>query len=192
VQNNSVPLIDMARGMNYNVHQFKAYNDYYLQEVGSLIYKLNLEGFEGQNIEVKTAGIFSSSKLLVNGRRVNIDKKSGYMLLTNSDGNQVQFKWRQKAFGLDVPLLEVGGEIIQIAEPLKWFIWIWCLFPVVLVFVGGFLGAIIGVVAAFINVSIFRSGINSLAKWILTVVVSVVAVVIFVFVAILFSLAIGG
>jgi hypothetical protein len=152
-------------------------------------YGLNLAGFEGQIIEVESPGIFGSPKLLVNGIKVNNDKKTRCMLLQKSDGTQAKCRWKPKALGLDVPALEVDGKEIQIARPLHWAIWVWCFIPVILIFIGGALGGLLGAVGAAVNIMLFRSNLNMVAKIVLTIVVTVLAYVIFFFLVVLLQVA---
>ncbi|MBM2824632.1 MAG: hypothetical protein HW402_296 [Dehalococcoidales bacterium] len=144
-------------------------------------YKISLEGFEGQDVKVQTSGLFSGPKLLVNGLKASVGKKSGEMILLRNDGKQVQCKWKSRGLGFDIPLLDVEGKIIQVAQPLKWFVWVWCCLPIVLVFVGGMMGSSIGAVATLGNITIFRSDANGFLKFIFTAVVSILAVVVFAF-----------
>jgi hypothetical protein len=147
-------------------------------------YKLNLEGFEGQNIEVKIS-FWSSPKLLVNNQPAPKGSKRGEMLLQRNDGRQVIAKWKPRFLGLDVPQLIVDDKVIDIVEPLKWYQWVWIGLPIVLVFIGGALGALIGSIGAIINAKVFRTDINSVLKYIITGSVSIMAVVLYFIVAIL-------
>ena len=64
-------------------------------------YAVNLQGFEGQTIELQTQGMLSGPKLLVNGKPASKGEKRGEMLLRRNDGKEVVAKF-QTAF-LDVP-----------------------------------------------------------------------------------------
>ncbi|MCE7980162.1 MAG: hypothetical protein DYG89_03135 [Caldilinea sp. CFX5] len=155
-------------------------------------YSLNLAGFEGQRLEVKPSGFFSGPQLLVNGQAAAKGPKRGQLLLPRSDGRAVVAQWKPQFLGLDVPQLEVDGKPVNVVEPLKWYEWLWGGLPILLIFLGGALGAVAGVVAFKVNTQIFRSTSNPLLKFIFTAAVSALAVVVFLILATLFSIAIGN
>lgn len=146
-------------------------------------YPIQLEGFEGQTLEVKAAGLWAGPQLLVNGQPAAKGPKRGQMLLRRNDGSESIATWKQMFLGLDVPGLIVDGKQISVVEPLKWYVWVWSGLPVLLVFIGGALGAVAGIVAFTINTQIFRSARSTAVKFGLTAVVSVLAGVVYVVLA---------
>jgi hypothetical protein len=154
-------------------------------------YALQLEGFEGQTIEVQPAGIVSAAKLLLNGQPAARGPKRGQMTLRRNDGRQVIAVWKPQIMGLDVPRLQVEGKLVNVVEPLKWYVWVWSALPILLVFIGGALGALAGFIGFAINTQIFRSSLPGVAKFALTAVVSVLAVVAYLVVATLFYVMIN-
>lgn len=154
-------------------------------------YKVNIPGFEGQDIEVKTS-FWSGPKLLVNGQPASKGSKRGEMLLQSNDGTQVIAKWKPRFMGLDVPQLIVDDKVINLVEPLKWYQWIWSGLPIVLVFVGGALGAIAGIIGFTINAKVFRTEMNGILKYVVSGAVSILAVVVYFIAAMLFTALIRG
>lgn len=152
---------------------------------------VNLEGFEGQNIEVKNS-FWTGPKLFVNGNPAPRGSKRGEMALQRNDGRQTVAIWKPQILGLDVPQLIVDGKAVNLVEPLKWYQWLWSALPIVLVFIGGMLGAICGLVAFYLNGKVFRSQMNSVLKYVVTGLVSVVAVVIYFIAAVYVRSLISG
>ncbi len=152
-------------------------------------YKVNIDGFEGQDIEVRT-GFWSGPKLFINGQLAPKGNNRGEMVLRSDDGRQVVARWKSRFMGFDVSQLVVDGKVINFAEPLKWYQWIWGGLPIALVFVGGALGAIAGIVGFTINAKVFRSGMNSVLKYVVSGIVSVLAVVAYFVAAVLFTMLI--
>jgi hypothetical protein len=150
-------------------------------------YTVNIEGFEGQQIEVNV-GFWSGPKLLVNGEPAPKGNKRGEMVLQRNDGRQVVATWKPQILGLDVPQLLVDGKAVNLIEPLKWYQWIWGGWPVVLLFVGGALGAIAGLVGFSINAKIFRTEMSEVLKYVVTGAVSVLAVLAYFVVALVISI----
>jgi len=152
-------------------------------------YKVSIEGFEGQDIEVKTS-FWSGPKLVVNGVPAPEGNKRGEMLLQRNDGRQIIARWKPQFIGLDVPQLIVDEKVINLAEPLKWYQWIWGGLPIALVFIGGALGAIAGIIGFTINTKVFRIEMNSVLKYVITGVVSALTVVAYFIAAMLFTMLI--
>jgi hypothetical protein len=93
--------------------------------------------------------------------------------------------------GLDVPQLVVDGKTINLVDPLKWYQWIWGGWPVFLLFIGGALGAVAGMIGFFINAKIFRTEMNEALKYLVTGAVSVFAVVAYLVAAVIVSVLIN-
>ena len=99
------------------------------------------------------------------------------MVLQRNDGKQVVAIWKPQFLGLDVPQLIVDGKKVSLVEPLKWYQWLWGGLPVILIFIGGMLGAFSGIIGFIINAKIFRSAMSDILKYVVSGVVSVLAVV---------------
>jgi hypothetical protein len=151
---------------------------------------LTISGFEGQTIEMRTSPI-TGPRLLVNGQPAPKGKKRGEMLLRRNDGTEVVATWKPMLLGLDTPQLNVSGQMIAAVKPLTWYEWLWSALPVLLVFIGGLLGAIAGMIAVTINARIFRSSLPMVLRYILTGVVSIVAVVVYLITVSLLLTAVG-
>jgi len=135
-------------------------------------YKVNADGFEGQDLEV-VISFWTGPKLLVNGRKAEKAPKKGQMILKRNDGKEVVALFKHKMLGSDVPVLEVGGKSIELAKPLTWQQWIFVGSPAIILFLGGALGAVMAMVGLYLNLKLFRSELNNILKYILTVVVTV-------------------
>jgi hypothetical protein len=154
-------------------------------------YPVTLEGFEGQTIEVQSPGTFSGYKLLINGQPAPDGPKRGQMLLRRNDGTQVIATWKAQLLGFDVPQLVVDGKPIALEEPLKWYEGVWSGWSVLLLLVGGALGAVAGFIAFSVNVKIFRSSLGGVEKYLLTAAISAAAVMAYLVVATLLAGTLG-
>jgi len=148
-------------------------------------YQINLKGFEGQTIEVKSPGLLTGPKLFVNGEPAVRGAKRGQMVLHRNDGKDVNVQF--KGFFLDVPDLVVDDEIVQVVEPLTWYEWVWNCLPLLIVIGGGIIPLLIAFVAISLNLSLYRRGQSSLAKYGLTALVSVGALVLFLVLSLLLA-----
>ncbi len=148
-----------------------------------MLYLVELEGFEGQKIEVQPATLFRGSKLLVNGKSAEKGKLRHHLLLHRDDGTEVIAKWKPVAFNLDVPKLQVGEQIIELVEPLPRSDWAWSALPVLLIFVGGALGAICGMFGLSTNVKIFRSQQTKPLKYLFSLLISILSIALYLLIA---------
>ena len=153
-------------------------------------YIAKIEGLENQNIEAKVS-FWSGPKLLVNGEPAHKGTKRGEMVLQRNDGKQVSVTWKPQFLGLDIPQLVVDGKTINLVEPLKWYQWLWGGWPAMLLFVGGALGGITGMIAVVINAKVFRTEMSGVLKYMVSGVVSMLAVVAYFIAALLFSILIN-
>ena len=139
-------------------------------------YKVNAEGFEGQDIEI-VVSFWTGTKLLVNGEKAGKGPKRGQLLLKRNDGKEVVATLKQKMLGLDVPQIEIDGKTIDLVKPLTWQQWLFAGSPVVVLFLGGALGAVIAMVGIYLNVKIFRSELSNVLKYVLSIAVTAALIV---------------
>ncbi len=144
--------------------------------------KIQVDGCENQNIELGYS-FWTGAQLMINGNKAPKGANRREMIITKDDGTQVSAYWKQRSFGFDKPNLVVDGKEIEITPPLKWYELVWCGLPIILVFIGGALGAIIGFIAFALNSTIFRSNISRLLQFLITLVISVLAVLLWFFIA---------
>lgn len=155
-------------------------------------YAVPAAGFGQNPVEVETAGFFSGARLLQNGERAPKGARRGTWLLRRDDGGDATARLQPSLFGVDpVPLLDIDGRRIEIARPLRWYEIVWLALPLLLIFVGGAIGAIVGLVAGGINASIFRSSRSTAARYLLTAGVSILSLVVWLVIAVVFLTAVG-
>ncbi|HVH31259.1 MAG TPA: hypothetical protein VNA31_06300 [bacterium] len=141
-------------------------------------YPVHLEGFEGQTLEIQPGGLFSGPKIFVN-HQLAPKGKGREVILHRNDGRSVVATLKPRALGLDVPQLVIEGKTISVTDPLKWYVWMWIAWPLLLLFVGGALGGMTGALGFATNMTIVRSKITGLAKFALTTAVSAFVVAAF-------------
>jgi len=151
-------------------------------------FPISRSGFEGQNLAVETAGLFRGPRVLHNGNPVQ--KRDGRYPVRSNSGQEVSIKLKMN-FVDPIPKVIFGDETIVLARPLTWYEWIWIGLPFLLVVTGGILGAVIGVTATYTCARIFRSGRSPFAKYALTGLVSILALVVFVILVLVLQQVIG-
>jgi hypothetical protein len=146
------------------------------------------EAFSGRGLILRTGGFFKGPRLLIDGTEAK-GKRLKYSLRDNS-GNQVDV--RLKSNGLDpIPKVEIAGRTIELARPLTWYEYIWMGLPIVLVFSGGGLGVLFGLLAIYSSARVFRSDRSAGAKFGLSAVISLGAALAFFACVVLIQLLFG-
>ena len=91
-----------------------------------------------------------------------------------------------------IPKIEIDKEEIQLARPLTWYEYTWMGLPIILVLAGGGLGALIGILATYSSSRVFRSERSTFSKYLVTGIISVIAVIVFFVLAVIFEMLIRG
>jgi len=151
-------------------------------------YRINgIPGFESREIVLRPAGFFSGAQLFVDGEEMK--GSWGKYTLRRNDGTEV--KARLQSILIDpVPQLLVDGQRYQAVRPLEWYELFWAGWPIALMFVGGAIGAVCGVLAAYANSRIFRSDLQPVTKYLATATVSIAFVFLFVIILVFLSMTV--
>jgi hypothetical protein len=144
--------------------------------------------FASQKLTVRTAGFFTGPKVLLNGVAVKPVKRQ--YLVRDDHGNEVALRLKSN-FVDPIPVVLLGGQPVRLARALTWYEYAWIGIPILLLFVGGALGAVIGVLATYTSSHIFRSGRTVASKYLLTALVTVSSIVVFVVAVVAIQAVIG-
>lgn len=117
---------------------------------------ITLKGFEDHDLTVELAGLTTSARLLLDGQPAPAAEQRGAYSLRRKNGKTVTVRLIT-TFPDPVPKLVVDGAVVRIAPPLPWYAWICSAAPLLFVLGGGFVGGVIGSVAATLNVQLFRA-----------------------------------
>lgn len=145
-------------------------------------YSIYPAGFANQTLEVITSGFGGKARLFVNNQEITAKKKQP-MILRRDDGQEVEATWKRDLFGMDVPNLIIDGSIIEVTKPLPIIAKLWCFLPLVFIFIGGAIGALIGIITAAANVSVFRLPTNIVVRIMLTLLISLAGTALLLFLA---------
>jgi hypothetical protein len=149
------------------------------------------EGFEGRQLVVESAGFFSGPRLMLDGQPASKGPKRGQLLLRRNDGVDVIAQLRN-VFVDPIPQVTVDGKTIKLAEPLPWYVWVWSGLPILLAFMGGALGAGLGMAAMMINGRVFRTDMHGALKFAITGAISLVTTLVFFVLAIVLTQLLRG
>jgi hypothetical protein len=134
--------------------------------------------------------VFANARLVVDGQTPQSSGRHRY-LLERSDGTQVEARLKQIFFD-PIPQVEINGQTYKAVEPLRWYQWVWSGLPVVLVIIGGLIGAIFGLLALYVNARLFRTQLAMPVQFAATAGVSLAAVVMYFILAIAIQIFLVG
>lgn len=149
-----------------------------MEGVCGLTYPLFIPGFETHDLEVKPSGLLRGPRLLLDGNTALKGPKRNQYVLSRPDGSKIVVKLKPTLLD-PVPDVFVDGEKIPVVEPLTKLQLIWCGLPIVMLFIGGALGGLLGGGTYWANILVFRSEMSTAEKYILTGLISGIAVLIF-------------
>jgi hypothetical protein len=139
--------------------------------------QFQVEGFENRSLCLRTATFFSGHKLLVDG--VTLKHNKGSYTLHNNQGKEVEIKIKSHLID-PIPKINVAGDIIELTPPLNRYEYVWIGVTAILLFIGGFIGALCAFWAIYFNMRIFRNRrLHIFVKYILTGLVSIIAFVVY-------------
>lgn len=128
--------------------------------------------FRARPLAVRPAGFFRGPKLLQGEAEIR-GKRLRFKVRDDSNRERA-VRIKPKLFD-PVPSVEIDTRVISLARPLTWYEYGWMGLPVLLVFAGGGLGALIGLTATYASSRIFRSDGPRLPKYLLSGLISITA-----------------
>jgi len=149
-------------------------------------YPVPVEGFRQRPVELETAGLLSGARLLQNGEPAAKGPKRGSFTLIRDDGTEVIARVRPSFLVDPVPAIQIGDQQVRVVRAFQWYEIAWLGLPILLVFVGGAIGAGGGFAAAIVNASIMRSDRPAVLRYL-----SVLAVVAWIVLAAVLLRALG-
>jgi hypothetical protein len=131
------------------------------------------QGFANRGLALRVAGVFNGPQLILDGRKVRVKR----LLFSVRDNSGVPCEIRLRSNYIDpIPKVQIGDQTLELASPLAWYEYVWMSFPIILVFRGGVLGSMFGIAAVYSNARTFRSDRATAAKYALSALVSIGAV----------------
>lgn len=128
-------------------------------------YKFQLPGFPDSNFEIETSVWTGKLKLLMDNNPIEQSNEKGKPFLIPSSVGIISKAYPKQPLNDFAPTLEIDGEKYLIVEPLKWYQTFIGILPLVLLFMGGGLGALIGLLSTLTIFNIFRKMGNAPAKY---------------------------
>jgi hypothetical protein len=133
-------------------------------------------------------GFWQGAAILADGKAVGRKGRA----FTTADNSGAPVTFQLKGNILDpIPAVLVGGQTIRLARRFAWYEWLWVVLPLTLLVAGGALGGLCGGVAMLINARLLRSAQPPVVRYGLGVLVIVAAVVAWLALATVFTLALG-
>ena len=149
-------------------------------------YAFQLSDYPNSNFEIETSIWTNRSKLWMDDDLLEQSKEKGKpFLIPTTDGNFVK-AFSKPSFPEFVPILEINGQKNQVVKKLKLHEYIIGGLPIMLVFMGGLIGGIIGMIGALTNFSIFRKEGSEISKYIKVIGIIAVTYILYSYLIVLF------
>ncbi|NEW09796.1 hypothetical protein GK047_28150 [Paenibacillus sp. SYP-B3998] len=150
-------------------------------------YELALD--QETQLTVTTAGLYGKPTVFVNGNKLDklkgkgMEKGNNYAIPGTNGTRHLSLKR-----GFDyVPQLRLDGTLIELARKLKAYEWVFSVLPIAMVFVGGVLGALLGILAMATSMRMFRSKMPVFVKLLLSLGLTAAVYVAFLIIGTVFS-----
>jgi hypothetical protein len=144
----------------------------------NLDYSLPIPGFEDKEVLIRLS-YWVGPKLFIDNKKIRPFKKNSLTknreyILTSNYGTTVNIKFKHRPLDL-VPKVFVDGTEFKLARQLNVWEYIWICLPIILIFIGGILGSLIGTVALYSNSILIRKPRNIFLKYLLPGITSLAA-----------------
>ena len=141
-------------------------------------FPIPLKAFGNQKIEVEVSGVFAKTRLLVNGVPAEKGHRQGEFILYYPDGNRVSLFLLNSFFDM-IPKVQINGEIVEILPPITRIQYLIAGLGFVLIFAGGGIGGLLGMVSFLINIRLLRSIQPAVLKYLSIVFINMLAIFLF-------------
>ena len=127
-------------------------------------FKLEHPALESEDVVLNVSGLFGNPELLHNNRPL-LEKAAGTNIYTiKKESGAVTIALEPKKFD-PFPQLEIEGEKYPIGRKLNPFDYLMVGLPMLLIFVGGAIGGILGFLASSVNARIMRMPKSALERY---------------------------
>ncbi|WP_375561780.1 hypothetical protein ACE193_04295 [Bernardetia sp. OM2101] len=153
-------------------------------------HQFQLPDFPNTLFEIETSIWTGKPNLKKNGIQVERSNEKGKPFLISTDTGKTVKAYHKTSFPDFAPTLEIDGIKHQVTPQLKWFQYILGGLPILLVFVGGAIGGLVGMFATAINFNIFRQDNSSTSKYLKVIGIIIASYTIYFVCAILITMLI--
>ncbi|MFB9053172.1 hypothetical protein ACFFVB_08780 [Formosa undariae] len=142
-------------------------------------YKFQLPDFRDSNFEIETSIWTGKSKLFKDDVQIEQSKEKGRPFLIPNGTNDLVKAFPKPSFPDFIPTLEINGVKNLIADKLKWYQYVLGGLPILLIFVGGLVGGVLGALAAITNFNIFRQEGTEASKYLKVIGISIMTFILY-------------
>ncbi|WP_337967770.1 hypothetical protein [uncultured Flavobacterium sp.] len=138
-----------------------------------------LPDFPDANFALEVSIWTGRLKLFMNSEQLEQSKEKGKPFLIPKANNEFLKAFPKQTFPDLIPGLEINGVKNNIAEKLKWFQYVLGGIPILLLFFGGAIGGVIGVIATMMNYNIFRQEGTSTIKCLKVIAIIIISLIVY-------------
>lgn len=149
-------------------------------------YTFTLPHYPNSTFELETSIWTGKSKLWKDGELFERSSDKGKPFIIISESGEVHRIYPKPDLPDLIPTLEINGVKHRIVQRLPWYQYVLALSPILMLFIGGALGAIAGLLTSLYNLQIFRTEGSDILKYLKVIAVSILAYIAYLVAAYLF------
>lgn len=119
--------------------------------------------FKGMNVAYEPGKLFGNEYIVVDGEKHPF--KNGKCTVKNKKGKDVDVRIKLKGI---IPKIVIEGRLHDAGDEIEIHEYLWTMLPILITFIGGALGFIIGFSACIINTNVFRRFRHTKMKYLYT------------------------
>jgi|SRR5690606_6941178 len=138
-------------------------------------YTFTLPHYPNSTFELETSIWTGKSKLWKDGELFERSSDKGKPFIIISESGELHRVYLKPDLPDLIPTLEINGVKHRIVQRLPWYQYVLALSPILMLFIGGALGAMAGLLASLYNLQIFRTEDSDIIKYLKVIAVSILA-----------------
>ncbi len=145
-------------------------------------YPIPLKGFGNQKIELEVSGVIAKTRILVDAVPAEKGHRQGEYILYYPDGNRVSIYLQNTFFDM-IPKVQLNGEIIEILPPITWIQYMIAGLGFILIFSGGGIGGLLGMISFIINIRLLRCFQPAIYRYLAILFINMLAIFLYNFIS---------
>ena len=145
-------------------------------------YPVTIDGVDNGRVTLAMGGLVPNPKLLLDGKPLAAGT-DGLFRVPRKKGTDAIITVKTSFFD-PLPAITVDQTPVVLAPPLAWYEWLWAASPFGLAIIGGVIGGMMGALAAYVNISIFRSNRPQIEKYLFSAGVSFAVFMVWIFIVV--------
>jgi hypothetical protein len=155
-----------------------------------MLYPIRSDRFGNLPVVIEVKGL-NPPQILVNGKPATQGRNKNQFIVKSETGIETIIDLKATNLFDIIPTVKLNGSLVKVVKPLAWYECMVIALPLVLIVIGGAIGGMIGALAVTITRSIMRSNLNPVMRYASSVGVAIIAVIVWLTLALIIRSAMG-